>query len=645
MNAFPNLFAPARIGRLALRNRLVLTGHGTGMGRDGGPDERMIAYYAARAAGGVGLIMLGSQQVHPTSPGITGLLTCYDDDAIPRLARLAEAVHAHGARIFGYLSHMGSATTARPVALWSASAVHEQKYGEVAHAMDAAEIAELVAAFAAAARRNLATGMDGIEVHCGHGLLLQQFLSPLTNRRSDAYGGSLENRARFPAEVLATVRAAIGPEVPLGIRFSADELVEGGLDAAEMRRIVPLLVRAGALDFLDVSAGNDGDLVSNMLHEPPMGLPPAPFAELARAIRAAVPGVPVIHGTRIPDAALADRLIAEGATDLVGMCRPLIADPDLPAKAMRGRGDAITPCVACEQACAGRLFRGRHISCVGNPRTGREAEWPAETPTAAPLHVAVIGGGPAGMETALVAARRGHRVTLVEAEETLGGRLRLAAAAPTRGEWSRLIAHKAAMLAETGVAVRLGRAADAALLAALAPDAVVLATGAAPGRGDIAGADQPWVFTPDQVMRGAGPRGGRVALIDLEDRMAAAGTALALHAAGCAVTIVTRSPLVGQRLEIQNFTFMMREFFRSGVAQLPHHACIALEQPGTLILRNAYTGAIRREAGFDAAVITAPGVARPAPAGIVADHVVGDAFTPRDVEAAILEGHRVGLVI
>ncbi len=645
MNAFPHLFAPARIGRLALRNRLVLTGHGTGMGRDGGPDERMIAYYAARAAGGVGLIMLGSQQVHPTSPGITGLLTCYDDAAIPRLAKLADAVHAHGARIFGYLSHMGSATTARPVALWSASAVHEQKYGEVAHAMDAAEIAEIVTAFAAAARRNLAAGMDGIEVHCGHGLLLQQFLSPLTNRRRDAYGGSLENRARFPAEVLAAVRAAIGADIPLGIRFSADELIEGGLDAAEMRRIVPLLVRAGALDYLDVSAGNDGDLVSNMLHEPPMGLPPAPFADLARGIRAVAPGVVVIHGTRIPEAALADRLIAEGATDLVGMCRPLIADPDLPAKAMQGRADAVTPCVACEQACFGRLFRGRHISCVGSPRTGREAEWPAETPTAAPQHVVVIGGGPAGMEAALVAARRGHRVTLVEAENALGGRLRLAAMAPTRGEWARLIAYKAAMLAQAGVAVQLGRMADAALLAALAPDDVVLATGAAPGRGDIAGADQPWVFTPEQVMRGEGPRGGRVALIDLEDRMPAAATALALHEAGCAVTIVTRSPLVGQRLEIQNFTFMMREIFHRGIEQLPHHACTALEQPGTLVLRNAYTGAVRREAGFDAAVIAAPGVARPAPAGIVPTHVVGDAFTPRDVEAAILEGHRVGLVI
>ena len=370
VSGFPHLFTPIRLGTLEIRNRIVLTGHGTGMARDFKPDERMIAYYEQRAKGEVGLIMLGSQQVHPTSPGITNLLCNYDDSIIPGLAAVAAAIHRHGGKVFGYLSHMGFASSARPVALWSASPVYEQKYGEVAHAMSPPEIAEIVAAFAAAAARCIEAGLDGIEVHCGHGLLLQQFLSPLSNHRDDAYGGSAENRTRFPREVLASVRSRIGPSVPLGIRCSGDELVEGGLTAADMAAIVPMLVQAGRLDYVDVSIGNDGDFVSNMLHQPPMGLPPAPFAAVARQIKQAI-NVPVIHGTRVHTPELAEELIARGDADMAGMCRSLIADPFLPRKTRTGARDSVTPCIGCEQACLGRLHRGRHISCVGNPVSGR----------------------------------------------------------------------------------------------------------------------------------------------------------------------------------------------------------------------------------------------------------------------------------
>lgn len=196
--SFRHLFEPIRIGRAEIRNRIVLTGHGTGMGQDFKPNDQMIAYYARRAEGEVGLIMLGSQQVHPTSPGITNLLCNYDDGIIPGLRAVTAAVHRHGGRIFGYLSHMGLASSARPVALWSASNAYEQKYGEVAHAMSREEIEIVVEAFAAAAARCVEAGMDGVQVHCGHGLLLQQFLSPLTNFRDDEFGGVLENRVRFP---------------------------------------------------------------------------------------------------------------------------------------------------------------------------------------------------------------------------------------------------------------------------------------------------------------------------------------------------------------------------------------------------------------------------------------------------------------
>jgi 2,4-dienoyl-CoA reductase-like NADH-dependent reductase (Old Yellow Enzyme family) len=454
--AFPRLFEPIRLGRLDIRNRIVLTGHGTGMGRDFKPDDQMIAYYEERARGEVGLIMLGSQQVHPSSPGVTNLLCNYDNGIVPGLAAVAKAVQRHGGRIFGYLSHMGLASSARPVALWSASATYEQKYGEVAHQMSVAEIEEITEAFAAAAGRCVDAGLDGVEVHCGHGLLLQQFLSPLTNTRDDAYGGPLENRVRFPAAVLAAVRRRIGPDVPLGMRCSGDELVPGGLVAADMAVIVPLLVQAGALDYVDVSAGTDGDLVSNMLHEPPMGLEPAPFASVAATIRASV-SVPVIHGTRVHTPELAEAMLAQGEADMAGMCRSLIADPHLPAKARTGRRHAIIPCIGCEQACFGRLFRGRPISCVGNPATGRERAWGDLSAAATAKRVLVVGGGPAGMEAARVAALRGHHVIVADSGTRLGGRLDLARRPPGREEWGRLVAHKADALARLGVEIRLGK--------------------------------------------------------------------------------------------------------------------------------------------------------------------------------------------
>lgn len=653
MTAYPHLLQPIRLGRLEIRNRLVLTGHGTGMPQDGTPNERLIAYYEERAKGEVGLIMLGSQQVHPSSPGITGLLCNYDDRIIPGLRRLARRVQPHGTKVFGYLSHMGLATSARPVPLWSASAVFEGKYGEVAHAMTAEEIALIVAAHAAAARRCLEAGLDGIEVHCGHGLLVQQFLSPLTNVRTDAYGGPPENRARFAVEILSAVRRAIGPDVPLGIRCSGDELVPGGLTSGDMAAIVPLLVAAGALDYVDVSAGTDGDLVSNMLHEPPMGLPPGPYRPVARRIRDVV-DVPVIHGTRIHTAAFAEEMIAAGDADMAGVARALIADPHLALKARTGRGAEITPCVACEQACFGRLYRGRHISCVGTPRTGRETEYAAAAPPAdAPRHVLVVGGGPAGMEAAGVAAERGHLVTLVDRNALLGGRMTIAALPDGRDEWLRLRDHKAARLHAAGVTVMAGTTADRALVRQLAPTVVVLATGARPRSLAVPGAEAAPVLDLDAAVLamhdGGAGIGARVLIVDQINRHPGMAAALMFARRGRSVTLCTTAFHAGEKLEIQNLSYFQRECLLAGVTFLPTVAPHRFTG-GTVEFRNILTRTVTEQREFDTVVTAIPGLADDAllpdlEALGVATHVIGDAYAPRDIEAAILEGYTTAMAL
>jgi 2,4-dienoyl-CoA reductase-like NADH-dependent reductase (Old Yellow Enzyme family) len=638
------VWTPGRIGKVEIRNRFVLTGHGTGMVVGGQAGEQLIAYYAERAKGGVGLIMLGTQQVHPTSPGLGHLLLNYDDTIIASLREIATAVHRHGGRIFGYVGHFGAQAATRPAPPWSASALCDETRGELSHAMTEEEMAEIAAAHAAAAARNIEAGLDGIEVHGGHGLLLHQFLSPWSNRRTDAYGGSVENRLRFPAAVIRAVRERIGPDIPLGMRLSGEETVEGGLTLADMRIIVPRLVQAGGLDYVDVSAGNDRHAVSNMLHHPPMGLPPKPYAHLAKAIRAEI-GVPVIHGTRVNTAAVGEAMLAAGEADFVGMCRALIADPHLPNKYRAGKALDTVPCVACEQACIGHLERRQAIGCVGNPVTGREAAgWGSLTAAHAARRVAVVGAGPAGMEAASVAASRGHEVLVIERQPVPGGLLRLAAQAPGRDEWLSLIEHKQRRMESTVAEVRYATEATPALIRAWRPDVVILATGSREQPPALTGAAEPHVIAHRNLFAGA-TVAGTVLVVDQTNRQQGVSTALLLAGRGHPVTVATAGPRVGHLLESPNFTRAQQLLALADVTTVPDFALSGIEGHRALG-RHVFTGAALAIGPYDTIVLVTHGTPladlAEALAGTVELRRIGDCVAPRDVEAAILDGHRVG---
>jgi len=388
-------------------------------------------------------------------------------------------VREQGAAIFAQLNHGGREhnplITRRP--LVAPSPIVSPKGGEVPHELTLEEIVEIVRSFADAATRALAAGFQGVEVHAGHGYLLQQFLSPWSNHRTDAYGGSVEHRMRMLVEVLQAVRAAVPRPAVLGVRISADEFAPGGLGVPQMQEIAARIVDTGLIDYLSVSQGSYADPGSFI---PDASFGHLPFVHLTRAIREVVTTVPIVAVGSIVTPDEAESVLAEGAADLVGMTRAHISDPHLMRKVVQERTADIRQCILCNQGCFGRLLKGIDISCVQNPAVGRERDWPQDPVPATehPRRVVVVGAGPGGLECAWVAAARGHDVTLLEAEEHLGGTVRTMAEQDEHREWRHVVSWRERMLAQHGVQVRTGVTADALTIEALRPNTVVVATGA-----------------------------------------------------------------------------------------------------------------------------------------------------------------------
>ncbi|MGY1630804.1 mycofactocin system FadH/OYE family oxidoreductase 2 [Geodermatophilus sp. SYSU D01186] len=642
--AFERLAAPLRVGPVTLPNRVVFPAHLTNFAVDGLPTERHAAYYAARAAGGAGLVVTEESTVDPADRPYEKLVRGYDPAVLPGWRRVTDAVHAHGVPVFAQLNHNGgqSDATHTRAPLVAPSPVPDPLFREVPREATAADIARLVAGYADVAARCAAGGFDGVEVQASQSSLARQFLSRATNRRTDGYGGTLEHRARFLVEVLTAVREALGPGRALGVRLAGEEGVDDGTTTAEAAATARLLGERGLVDYVSTTVGVATATLERVI--PPMTTAPGYARPLAAAIRAAA-GVPVIGVGRFLAPEQAERALADGDCDLVGVARGQIADPEFAGKALTGRAAEIRTCLGCNQECVGRVGLNRPLGCVTNPRAGREAPLPVPVRR---RRVLVVGGGPAGLRTAATAAQRGHAVTLLEQGPATGGAVLLAASAPGRDGLRPLVDDLAAECARAGVEVRTGVRATAAMVAAEAPDAVVLATGARLARPAWAGSDERVVDVRD-VLSGRVQPAGDVLVVDDLGTAAAPSVAELLAERGCAVEVVTAGMVVGQDLGLTLDTPRWRRRAAELRIRLDTDLVVeGVEGPVVRLLHHP-TG-VPEQRRVDHVVVATSGRAddglwRDLAGSGLEVHRVGDCLAPRRASAATLDGERVGAAL
>jgi len=471
------LFSPIRVGSLTLKNRIVMPAMHLGYCNDRGEvTDRLVAFYEERARGGAALLFVGGCPIDRYAASMKEMIGLSEDRFIPGLARLAEAAHRHGALIAAQLFHGGryvrSAMIGRqPIA---PSPVASSITREVPREMTPDDIQDTIANFAQAAVRAKKAGFDAVEVLAGTGYLISEFFSPLTNRRTDDYGGSPEKRMRFGIEVAWAIREAVGPDYTVIFRIAGHDFMAGGNTDREAARFAHMLEQHG-VDAFSITGGWHETAVPQITMDVPRGS----FVHLASGVKAAVTR-PVVACNRINDPALAESILRDGRADLVGLARALLADPDFPVKAMTGRVREIVPCIGCNQGCLDRIFNMEAVECLVNPRAGREFEVPPVQKSRTPKRVMVVGGGPAGLSAARTAAQAGHEVTLYERNPRLGGQVLLAAAAEERREMGAFLEPFAEQARAAGAVIRTGVEVGEDLVKAEKPDAVILATGGEP---------------------------------------------------------------------------------------------------------------------------------------------------------------------
>lgn len=635
MPALEMLFSPGRLGRLETKNRLVMPPMVRNYADEQGRvTPRYRAHIERIARGGVGTMILEASFVRPDGRGFSHQLGLHDDAVIDGLATLVEAAHTHGAVIGPQLFHAGRQTTSKvtgtqPVA---PSAVPDPLMQEVPRALSREEIAEIVAAFGAAAARAEAAGCDFVEIHGAHGYLITQFLSPFTNRREDEYGGTPENRQRFLVEIVDAVRAAVPPDFPVIVRLSCDELVPGGLTPDDTIAIARRLEALGVA-ALDISAGNYASFTRGYMI-PPMAREDGLLVPFAERVKGEV-GVPVIAVGKLRDPVHADRIVAEGRADFVAIGRTLLADPDWPNKAREGRLEEINRCIACNQGCIARLFDQKDVWCTVNPETSREEVF-AVAPKRA-LRITVVGGGPGGMTAARIAAERGHEVVLFERDDALGGQLFAAEAPPYRPGWRELREYLTREMERLGVDVRLGTEATAEMVRMTRPDAVVVAIGSSPRRPTIeVGPGAEAAFAVDILL---GKRKVRSPVVIAGGGCSGAQTAEFLAEQGHQVTIVELTGAVATDAPPDERALLLERLAEHGVEIRTHTRVMRVDR-GEVTVESAYGVETIPAATVVYCLGSRPndGLADALRTTILDVRVIGDAVQARRVTEAIAEG-------
>jgi 2,4-dienoyl-CoA reductase-like NADH-dependent reductase (Old Yellow Enzyme family) len=567
------LLQPFQLRHLTLRNRIMSTAHEPAYAEDGKPKLRYQLYHEEKAKGGIALSMFGgSTNVAPDSPPVFGQLDAGTDDIIPWFRQLADRLHAHGAATMVQLTHMGRRTVADDgdwLPTISASSVREHAHRSFPKEMERADIRRVVASFAEAARRCQEGGLDGLEV-MANGHLIDQFWSPLVNRRGDAYGGSLANRMRFSIELLEAIRAKVGDQYIVGIRMTGAEDVAGGLTEDDGLAIATTLAGTGLIDFINLVRGSiaTDEAISHLI--PGLGSALGPYLQFAGRFRERV-DLPIFHAARVADLATARYAISEGLVDMVGMMRAHMADPHIVRKLETGQADRIRPCVGASY-CINRLYQGLEALCIHNPATGREETIPHVTPpTTGPRRkVVVVGAGPAGLEAARVAAERGHAVVLLEAAAQPGGQVVLAArATPRHADLIGIVDWLVAECRHLGVDVRLDTVAEAATVAAYAPDVVIIATGGRPRTPALTEGEDLVVSTWDIIDGSVTPSRGEVLVFDDHGTEDALSCVERMVVAGSNVEIVSPDRHIGYEVTGLAYPIYLKTFYEAGVRMTP----------------------------------------------------------------------------